>query len=62
MVRFVKATDYIEIIHVNIEWQKERLAKETNVVFIKQIEKNILNLEYKLATIKLCYVDEINLN
>ena len=62
MVRFIKPTDYVEILKVNIEWQKERLAKEWHPIFIRQIQNNIENLEYKLAIVMLCYSEPLNLN
>ena len=62
MTRFIKPTDYVEILHVNIEWQKERLAKEWHPIFIRQIQNNITNLEYKLAIVMLCYSEPLNLN
>ena len=62
MTRFIKPVDYIEVLKVNIEWQKERLSKEWHPLFIKQIENNIENLEYKLAIVMLCYSEHINLN
>jgi len=62
MTRFIKPVDYIEVLKVNIEWQKERLAKEWHPLFIRQIENNITNLEYKLAIVMLCYSEPLNLN
>lgn len=62
MTRFIKPVDYIEVLKVNIEWQKERLAKEWHPVFIRQIQNNITNLEYKLAIVMLCYSEPLNLN
>ena len=62
MTRFIKPVDYIEVLKVNIEWQKERLAKEWHPLFKKQIENNITNLEYKLAIVMLCYSEPLNLN
>lgn len=62
MTRFIKPVDYIEVLKVNIEWQKERLAKEWHPIFKKQIENNITNLEYKLAIVMLCYSEPLNLN
>ena len=62
MTRFIKPTDYVEVLKVNIEWQKERLAKEWHPIFKKQIENNIINLEYKLAIVMLCYSEPLNLN
>jgi len=62
MTRFIKPVDYIEVLKVNIEWQKERLAKEWHPIFIRQIQNNITNLEYKLAIVMLCYSEPLNLN
>jgi hypothetical protein len=62
MTRFIKPTDYVEVLKVNIEWQKERLAKEWHPLFKKQIQNNITNLEYKLAIVMLCYSEPLNLN
>lgn len=62
MVRFIKPLDYVEVLKVNIEWQKERLAKEWHPIFIRQIQNNITNLEYKLAIVMLCYSEPLNLN
>jgi len=62
MTRFIKPTDYVEVLKVNIEWQKERLAKEWHPIFIRQIQNNITNLEYKLAIVMLCYSEPLNLN
>ena len=62
MTRFIKPTDYVQILHVNIAWQKERLEKEWHPIFIRQIENNITDLEYKLAIVMLCYSEPLNLN
>ena len=62
MTRFIKPTDYIEVLKVNIEWQKERLAKEWHPLFIRQIQNNITDLEYKIALTMLCHIEQPNLS
>lgn len=62
MTRFIKPVDYIEVLKVNIEWQKERLAKEWHPLFKKQIENNITDLEYKIALTMLCHIEQPNLS